>query len=78
MTRIVRLKVPEMTQPAELQWKLHDELVFWKDASPGPVCGVCLQGPGRAYRLMQAPSQSWKWVKTLFFPVLICLCTAVA
>ncbi|KAM7230490.1 hypothetical protein CapIbe_017980 [Capra ibex] len=34
--RIVRLKIPEMTQPAELQWKLHDELVFWKDASPGP------------------------------------------
>lgn len=43
VTWIGRLKVPEMTRPAELQRKLHDELVFWKDASAGQVCGVCLQ-----------------------------------
>ena len=63
-----------MTQPAELQWKLHDELVFWKDASLGLVCGVCLQGPGQAYRLMEAPLQSWKWFMTFFSFLRRCVC----
>ena len=54
VTLVIRLKVARMTQPAELGWKLHKEIVFWK-GSPGQVCEVYLRGPGRAYRLTKAP-----------------------